>query len=265
MDTIPKVSVILPVYNGEKTVAEAVRSILNQHHENFELLIVDDCSIDRTSAIVDSLQDPRVRIFHLPENVGRAEARNFGMSAARGVYLAMMDADDISYPDRLRLQVSFMDTHPELALCGGWADLLDPTGRRLEWRQPHDPALIKRNLLRSNPFIHSTILFRRGVIDDVGGFDKTLEPAEDYDLYLRIAAKYPVAVLPYRLAEYRATVGLHYRVREQWAKLPVRWKAIFSYGYPRTELWCLATPLIGLLLPVRVKLYLRGKVSGLFV
>jgi glycosyltransferase involved in cell wall biosynthesis len=257
----PKVSVILPVYNGAETVETAIRSILAQTFENFELLIVNDGSTDKTAIAVDSIYDPRIRVFHLQRNVGRSKARNIGISESRGPYVAMTDADDVSYPDRLRLQVSFMESHPEIAMCGTWAHMLLPSGRKVEWRRPTEPEVIKRCMLSTNTVIHPTILVRKKVLDEVGGFDESLEPAEDYDLYLRIASRYQVANLPYILAEYRAHTNFRYRLHEQWAKVPVRWKAIFEYGYPRSNLVYLATPLIGLLMPLRLKLALKGWTS----
>jgi glycosyltransferase involved in cell wall biosynthesis len=253
----PKVSVILPVYNGEDTIETAVKSIRAQTYEDFELLIINDCSTDRTATLIEAIRDHRIHVLHLNENVGRSKARNMGISEARGVYVAMMDADDVSYQDRLKLQVSFMESHPEIAMCGTWAYMLLPSGRKVEWRRPTEPAVIKRCMLSTNTVIHPTILVRKKVLDEVGGFDERLEPAEDYDLYLRIASKYRVVNLPYFLAEYRAHTNLRYRFREQWAKIPVRWKAIFEYGYPRTNLIYLVTPLVGLMMPHRFKLYLK--------
>lgn len=255
----PKVSVILPVFNGSLTVEQTVRSILNQTLAETELIVIDDGSTDGTVARLGTIEDSRVRVIRLPKNVGRSAARNVGIAEARAPYIAMIDADDVSYADRLHVQVSFMEAHPEIAMCGTWAHVVDPSGRRLEWRQPQEPDAIKRSILRSNPFIHCTIMLRRWVLDETGLFDTSLEPGEDYDLYLRVAARHRVCNLPYFLGEYRSHNGLRYRLREQWANVRVRWKAISAYGYSRAQLTYLATPCLAILMPLRLKLYLKSR------
>lgn len=160
--TAPKVSVILPVYNGEKTVGPAIWSILNQTFRDFELIVVDDGSIDSTLKTVKAFAEARIKVIAAP-HAGRSAARNSAASCARGRYLAMIDADDESYPERLERQVGFMDGHPEVALCGAWAHWVEPSGKKIEWRQPHEPESVRKNLLRSNPFIQCTVMVRKDV------------------------------------------------------------------------------------------------------
>ena len=256
-ELMPKVSVILPVYNGSGTVGYAVRSILEQTFKDLELLVVNDGSTDDTRTVVDAFKDPRIHIVHLPQNIGRSEARNTGLAKARAPYIAMIDADDLAYPERIEQQFLFMEQHPDIGLCGAWAHVEDENGHRIEWRQPLTHERIRRSIVRSNAFIHCTVLVRKSVLEKLGGFDKQFEPAEDYDLYLRIASQYTVANLPCTLASYRAHSSFRYRVKEQWAKLPVRWNAIRKYGYPYFQIIYLLTPLVGLLVPMRFKVLLK--------
>jgi glycosyltransferase involved in cell wall biosynthesis len=253
----PKVSVILPVYNGAGTVDAAIRSILGQTFEDLELLVVNDGSTDNTRMVVDAFKDPRIRTFHLLKNVGRSEARNLGFAKAQSPYIAMIDADDLAYPDRIERQFKFMEQHTYIGLCGAWAQVEDEKGYRIEWRQPLTNERIRRSIVRSNTFIHCTVLVRKSVLEKLGGFDKQFEPAEDYDLYLRITSQYTVANLPCVLASYRAHSSISYRLKEQWAKLPVRWNAIRKYGYPFSQSIYLLTPLLGLLVPMRFKVLLK--------
>lgn len=254
----PKVSVILPVYNGSGTIEDAIRSILEQTFEDLELLVMNDGSTDDTGVLVDAFTDPRIRVFHLPQNIGRSEARNAGLAKARAPYIAMIDADDLAYPERIERQFIFMEQHPHIGLCGAWAHVEDERGYRIEWRQPLTDEHIRRSIVRSNTFIHCTVLVRKSVLEKLGGFDKQFEPAEDYDLYLRVASQYSVANLPCALASYRAHFCFSYRVKEQWAKLPVRWNAIRKYRYPYFQGVYLLTPLLGLLVPMRFKVLIKS-------
>lgn len=256
----PLVSVILPVYNGAATVREAAASILVQTFMDFELIVVDDASTDDTPRILASLKDPRLRVFSLTENCGRNAACNRAAATARGDYLAMLDADDSSLPKRLERQVAFLQAHPDIALCGGWARLVDEQGRSAEWRQPTEPAAIRAAMLRSNPFIHSTMMIRRRAFEEAGGFDQAERFwAADYDLYLRIVARHPAANIPEILAVYRSHGGARYRAQEQWAQVKVRWRALTRYGYPPWQAVYLASPLLGLLLPTRWKVALKNR------
>ncbi len=254
-----KVSVLMPVYNGEKTVRRTIESLLAQTLKNFEIVAADDGSTDGTARILASIQDPRLRVVTMAKNSGRSAARNAAAKAARGEYFAMNDADDESYPERLGKEAAFLDAHPELDFCGAWAHLLEPSGEKIEWRRPCAPADVRRTMLRSNPFIHSTVMMRRRAFESAGGFSEDGLWCEDYDLYLRAAAKGRAANLPEFLALYRAHAGASYRVKEQWYQSRRRWTAIWRYGYPKSGLFWTLTPLLGLFLPRRLKLTFGGK------
>ncbi|HTR22500.1 MAG TPA: glycosyltransferase [Terriglobales bacterium] len=210
----PKVSVLMSVCNGERFVAEAVESILNQSFCDFELIIVDDGSTDSSGAIVESYldKDSRLRVYH-QGNLGLVESLNRGGSLARGKYIARMDADDVSIRDRLMRQVDFMEKYPAIAVVGGAVDIIDQNGKLLQTaRNPVQDYEIKSALLRGEcPFWHPTVLMRADVFVSVGGYRNIVVGAEDHDLWLRIADHYQLGnldsvVLKYRLHPGQVTV-----------------------------------------------------------
>lgn len=255
----PLVSVVMAVYNGAATVAQAARSVLEQSYADYEFLIVDDGSTDGTGAVLETLArgDARVKPIRLPRNVGRSAARNEGINAARGAYVAVIDADDHWMPDRLSRQVEFMEARPKLTLCGAWG-IIDKNGRELEWRQPEDPEAVKRSILWINPFIHCSVLIRREALREAGGYDAGLHFSEDYDLYLRLLRRGAGANVPEFLVRYRYNADPRYRLRDDRGKLRVRWRALWRYGYPKTSWPCLLAPALTALLPLRLTLWLKS-------
>ena len=131
MTTPPKVTVVIPVYNREKYVCEAIESVLDQTFADFELLVIDDGSTDRSREAVQSYHDPRIRLMSNEKNEGIPKTRNKGIGLARGEYLAFLDSDDRAYPERLAKQVAFLDRHPDYAAVGAWIDWMDEEGRPL--------------------------------------------------------------------------------------------------------------------------------------
>ena len=252
------VTVVIPVYNGATTIQRAIDSILNQSYSNFELLVVNDASTDETRNILSGLEDSRIRIIDLDKNVGRSAARNLAISQAKGEYVAMLDADDWSYQNRLEKQVDYMNTHKTVALCGSWAHLIDSAGHKLVWKQPVDDEQIRKTIIKSNTFIQSTVMIKKQVLEESENYSSCLEPAEDYDLCLRITIKQIVANIPAVLGAYAAPIGISYCFTEQWRKTQVKWRAIFKYGYSKKDLVYLLTPVIAVLIPRRIKILIKG-------
>jgi glycosyltransferase involved in cell wall biosynthesis len=203
---MPVVSVVMSVYNGEKYLAEAVESILAQTFTDFEFVIVDDGSKDKTAEILAGYakRDSRVRVI-TQENTGRSEALNNGFKVSGAPLIARMDADDIALPKRFEEQCQFMREHTEVGLLGGQAERIAPDSRSLG---PYCPlptadADIRQGMLRLNMFIHPSVMMRRELAVKLGGFRKALPEAEDYDLFVRISEHAQVANLPNRLLRYR--------------------------------------------------------------
>lgn len=198
MPGVPLTSVVMPVFNGEPFLREAVESILNQTFPDFELIIINDGSTDATAAMLDSYarSDPRVRVYH-EEHKGQVDSYNRGCSLARGKYIALMDQDDVSMPDRLERQIGFLENHEKVGLLGGAFEGIDDQGRWVYLEQPplEDEPIRAAFRSFSFPICHPTVVIRKRAFDVTGGYRAPFLPAEDYDLFYRIMERWRVANL----------------------------------------------------------------------
>lgn len=181
------VTVLMSVYNDEKYLSDSIESILGQTFTNFEFLIVDDGSTDSSATILSRYAsiDARVRVHTLQNNRGLGYCLNLGVSLARGKLIARMDADDKSMPDRLQRQVSLFQGNQELDVLGTCAVLIDDYGNETKVRSV---PLTKRDIFRnvwSNPFIHSSVMFRKESILRIGSYKPNLARRQDYDMWFR--------------------------------------------------------------------------------
>lgn len=179
----PCVTVLMSVYNGEKYLSEAIDSILAQTYPDFEFLIIDDASSDGSLEIVKSYVDPRIRLIANQERMGLAANLNRGIQLAFGEYIARMDADDISMPQRLEKQVAFMQTNPDIAASGTCAIDMTVSGLDLKVRKVRRGGSLRRWIWMPSPLIHPTVIFKKSVVEKFG-YDVSLEPAEDYGLWI---------------------------------------------------------------------------------
>lgn len=197
MEQAPLVSVIMPVYNGEKYLQEAIDSILNQTFGDFEFIIINDGSTDKTLEIIKSYSDPRIRVIS-QENKGIIHSLNKGISESRGKYIARMDADDISLPDRFKRQSDFLEANPEIGLLGTtFAIQIDKKIKCIAAVLLQDSDL-RRQLLYKCPFGHGTVMFRKNLETGLNGlwYSPSEKHVEDYELWSRIALITKVANLP---------------------------------------------------------------------
>jgi hypothetical protein len=195
----------MPVRDGERFLRDAIKSLQKQTLRDFELIAVDDGSRDATPAILAEIAqaDSRIAVIR-QEPMGLVAALKRGMAGVRTPFIARLDADDISLPDRLARQVEAAHGDPALGLLGSYAEEIDERGRVLKTRKPPmDHSSLLESLKRGNPFIHSTILMRTELARACGGYREALAGAEDYDLWLRIAERARVANLPETLVRYR--------------------------------------------------------------
>ncbi len=202
----PSVSVVIPTYNAEKYISEAMRSVLGQTFKDFELIIVDDGSTDNTLRIVDRYcrADERIVVLKNEENLKLARTLNRGIEAARGKYVARMDADDISLPNRLEKQVDFMEKNPEVGIVGGAMEIVDEEGRkRRERRYWIKDEEIRKRIFLFSPFCHPAVMMRKSVLEKSGLYDPHYNPAEDYEFYFRVGLYSEFANLKDRLIKYR--------------------------------------------------------------
>jgi len=202
---VPTVSVIMAAYNDEAIIASAIQSIKDQTFVGWELIVIDDCSEDNVSMIIENFcdNDDRIRLIRNEKNAGLARCLNRGIAASQGQYIARMDADDISYPDRFQLQVAYLNKHPDIAVVGGNADFVDETGNYInKSNMPITPGEIKRVIARKCPLIHPSIMCRREFLIAMGGYDDKLRRAQDYDLWFRGSAMYNYANLDAVILKY---------------------------------------------------------------
>jgi len=193
----PRVTVFIPVYNREDFIGEAIRSILRQSYQDFELLIVDDGSQDRTPDIISGFDDPRIRLERNRYNLGIPATRNRGLELARGEFFALLDSDDIALPERIRLQVEALDQHPELALIGAWSRGMDTNGRvsSKAQRLPVHPDAIRTLLLFDCAVRNRTVMARTEILRHFG-YREDFPVFEDYELNTRLAQNHLLANLP---------------------------------------------------------------------
>ena len=196
-----KVSVIIPTYNRADLLPEAIDSVLAQTWKDMEIIVVDDGSNDGTGEAVRRYGD-RVRYFY-KENEGPANARNMGIKKARGAYLAFLDSDDVWKPEKLGVQMDFMGEHPEIKLVCTDSSIMGSSecgeGKlRRDFVGNLFPLLFSKSFIRT-----STVLMTKECFGEIGYFNGEFEPAEDYDLWLRVAKRYPVAYLCQPLVRYR--------------------------------------------------------------
>jgi glycosyltransferase involved in cell wall biosynthesis len=201
----PLVSVVMVVCDVERYLSEAIESILNQTFREFEFIILDFGSTDSSKSIASdyAARDSRVRLHDIP-HCGLAEARNASCLLAKGRYIAIQDADDISLPDRLMREVEFMEEHPEVGLLGGTSEWVDAETKPLWIHQvPTEDSEIRIALLTCCPFIQTSVMIRGEAFSRVGGYRAPFAPSEDYDLWLRISEHFQCANLKQVVVKYR--------------------------------------------------------------
>lgn len=206
MNPVPTISVLMPVYNADRYVAQAVESILNQTFTDFEFLILDDGSTDRSLKILQryAAQDLRIRLISRP-NRGYVASLNEMLTQAKGEFIARMDADDIATPDRFTLQVDFLRRHPHVVCVGGAQDWIDEAGRFLL----HHPEAEQNDeiqnlaLVGHTPINHPSALIRRVSMLQIGGYDETMCPSEDLDVWLKLGEIGELANLRETVLQYR--------------------------------------------------------------
>lgn len=201
----PLVSVVMVACNVDRFLGEAIESILGQTFREFEFIIVDFGSTDNTKSIISKYVagDNRVKFHEIP-HCGLAEARNAACSLAQTKYIAVMDADDVSVPNRLAWEADFLEKHPEVGVLGGAVEWIDATGRALiSWGNPLGDSEIQSALLECCPLWQPTVLMRRDAFVAVGGYRPPFASAEDYDMWLRMAERFQIANLKQVVVKYR--------------------------------------------------------------
>ena len=204
----PQITVLMSVYNCAEFVKIAIDSILQQSFSDFEFIIIDDCSTDNSREIINCFKDKRIRLVCNDSNIGLSGSLNKGILLSNGRYIARMDADDISYYNRLKVQFEFMERHPDIGVCGTWLKTFGD--KNIEWRYPVESDPIKCCLLFESPFAHPTVMIRRDtLIKNKILYDASNQITEDYDFWVRLSnitnfANIPEVLYSYRLHQRQA-------------------------------------------------------------
>jgi len=206
----PLVSVVMSVYNGERYLSECITSILSQTLKNFEFLIIDDGSTDSTAKIIKTFaeDDSRICFIKNPGNLGLAKSLNLGVAKAEGEYIARIDCDDICLPERLEVQVDYLNGNPDIAVVGSWLTMIDENGKetktiKVELKSYTD--FLFNFLICKNYLYHPSVMFRKEIIQSLGGYDQEEFPAEDFGLWMRLAkAGYDARIIQKPLTCYRS-------------------------------------------------------------
>ena len=207
----PLVSILMPVYKTAPYLREAMDSMLSQTFADFELIVLNDCSPDNAEEILDTYDDPRIVRYKGEKNAGLSNVLNVGIGMARGKYIARMDSDDISSPQRMQVQVDYLETHPEVDLVSVGMQLFG--AREATWIREQNVEKVKIEALFHSPVLHASSVWRKDSFEKHGlRFRQEMVPAEDYDLWTRAMLKglklvnLPEVLYEYRIHEAQATV-----------------------------------------------------------
>jgi glycosyltransferase involved in cell wall biosynthesis len=197
-----KVSVIIPTYNSEDYINEAIKSVLSQTYKNYEIIIVDDGSSDNTATLLKKYQG-RLKYFY-QNNQGSAAARNLGLNNSSGEFIAFLDSDDVWFPEKLEKQVRIMKENPRLAFVFAAAYMVNESGEIVKcWDNKNEPTMDFKRLYEKNFICTSTVLLRRYCLERIGNFDENLKMSQDWDLWLRLAKKFEFKFICQPLINYR--------------------------------------------------------------
>lgn len=267
-DNNPKISVIMSVCNGERYLKEAIDSILNQSFLDFEFVIVDDGSNDRTPGILREYlaKDKRIRIITNVDNIGLTKSLNKAIRVANGKYLARMDADDIALPGRLGKQIEFMENNPEMGLLGTAYYEIDKQGKIIGSKFfPLVDKELRKVLIKYNPFFHASVMFKKEPLQKTSLYDENIIRAQDYDLWFRLAKNYKLANLaePLMKRRYSKEMISFKNENEQlfWAQ-KARKRAIKRGQYAKWNYIYLLRPFLVSKTPIFLRKVLRKFLSG---
>ena len=208
------VSVLMVNYNRGTTIGESIKSVLAQTYTDLELIIVDDGSTDDSCSVIESIKDPRIKLYRLEQNEHISHATNYGFQKVTGAYLARIDRDDIWYPQKLEKQITFLKNNPEYKICFAWIDLIDEYGYSINEQQKEllgvfettfqgQSDCLHRFFFGGNCLSHPSVVMRTELMRETGDFNLAYMQSHDFDYWVRIAKKYPIYVMQERLLAMR--------------------------------------------------------------
>lgn len=256
MSKAPLISVVMSAYNAQDSVEKSVESILKQTLCDFEFIVIDDASKDGTEKILRSFNDPRIQICCNEKNLGLTRSLNKGIALSRGVWIARQDADDVSLPERLQMQVGLVEEHPDIVLVGANSIDIDCKGNGLgEWGQYNNQE-IGRILYYKNPFPHSTAFFKKSIFEQVGKYDENFRTSQDFELWMRMAKAGRVSMINQPLL-IRKVGGNSITAKKKWNQLYYASRARLRHASnPMKAAWyCLYAAVIAFMPRKIIQLY----------
>ncbi|MEI7626274.1 MAG: glycosyltransferase family 2 protein [Actinomycetota bacterium] len=247
MTATPRVTVAMPVYNGAKTLPRAINSVLSQTSNDFELVVIDDGSADRSIDVIESFRDPRIRLLIHEQNLGLAATRDHLIKESRGDYTAWLDQDDWAHPERIAVQVKALDAAPSAVICGTWTKLIseEPPGKArqlldlLASRSFTDPRDLKATMPFRNAFSTSSLMLRTEIVRSNGlVFDQEYAPAEDYRMWTQISHFGDLIAIPRTLTkiyEYAAGASSQSRERQILGARRTRLELLDELGFKPSD------------------------------
>lgn len=233
----PLVSVVMSVFNDDKYVKRAIESILNQTLKNIEFIIINDASWDNSLKTIRSYmrKDKRIKLINNAKELKLAPSLNLGVSFAKADLIARMDPDDISSPDRLEIQYHYLNKHPKIAVVGTNLSIINENKKEIWVREyPTNSEEIKKTMLRYAPFAHPSVMVRKKVFKEFGGYDPKMKLCEDIDFWFKIGTKYDFGNIPKKLVQYTLSKksGTHRNIRRtEILGFQIKLNAVLKLGY----------------------------------
>ena len=229
-----KVSVIIPVYNGAKFIKNAIDSVIGQTNQNFEIIVIDDGSIDNTPNILKGYGD-KIK-YNTQENKGQASAINKGLKMSEGEYIAYLDSDDMYYPEKLEEQLQYFHNHPDVSLVYSDRYHIDSSAKNISLVQSRQ--LDHFLFLQENRLSRSSVMHRRKCLDEVGVFDNCISGSDDWDMWIRMSEKYKFGYINKPLIKYRIHENNLSQTRpnrlnhNRWTRMKIIQKCYYRRGKP---------------------------------
>ena len=197
-------TILLPVYNGQQYLNQCIDSILCQAYDDYELLIIDDCSIDNSKDIINNYNDNRITFIENEHNIGLTSTLNKGIQQAKGNYIGRIDQDDLSMENRIIEQMNYLSNNPDVKLIGSWCEIIDENDNKIKSiKNPINRKKILEAFVSYNPFLHSSVIFEKTTVSKLGGYSSSFVHAQDFDLWYKISSKNNVHNIPIELVKIR--------------------------------------------------------------
>jgi len=268
VSSAPKVSVVIPAYNAEKYIGEAITSVLDQDFLDFELLVIDDCSLDSTVAIVQEMEsnDSRVRLIRNPTNLGLGGTRRVGVENAVGEFIAWLDADDIAKPNRLSSQIAVLESDSNIGVVGGFIQFFSEGSFGKTRRYDLEDKILRSKIFRQNPVAAPASMFRSAVYKSVGNY-KDLRYCEDLEMLMRVGTAFRFANVDEVMVRYRqlesSLTRMNIRKMEALAiSIRLQYRNHPSYRFGLVDWLFLSGQKLTLWMPARLRMWVFSIIRG---